>query len=181
MIDAAPTTVAPAARATSIVSRVDPPVVTTSSTTSTRSPGASVKPRRSVSAPSCRSAKIARTPSARADLLADDDAAERRREHDLSAQIADPLGDGRAAGLGLARVLQHERALQVAWAVQAGGQPEVPFEQGADAPEEIEHGIGGDERHRRPSIPFATSRTSGRRPFVLQRPANSLVRLQPEH
>ena len=39
MIAAAPTTSAPAARATSIVSRVDPPVVTTSSTTRTFSPG----------------------------------------------------------------------------------------------------------------------------------------------
>jgi hypothetical protein len=45
MIAAAPTTTAPAARATSIVSRVDPPVVTTSSTTSTRSPGESENPR----------------------------------------------------------------------------------------------------------------------------------------
>ena len=65
MIAAAPTTVAPCADATSMVSRVEPPVVSTSSTTSTRSSGDSVKPRRSARAPSVRSAKIARTPSAR--------------------------------------------------------------------------------------------------------------------
>src|SRR5580765_4667637 len=65
-IAAAATTVAPAARATSIVSRVESPVVTTSSTTMTLSSGPNVKPRRSVSRLSCRSAKIARTPSARA-------------------------------------------------------------------------------------------------------------------
>src|SRR5580765_2722632 len=48
-IDAAPTTWAPAAFATSIVSFVDPPVVNTSSTTRTRSRSESVKPRRSMS------------------------------------------------------------------------------------------------------------------------------------
>src|SRR5262249_14253989 len=64
-IDAAPTTCAPAASATAIVSRVEPPVVITSSTISTRSSGSSVNPRRSMSAPSCRSAKSARTRSAR--------------------------------------------------------------------------------------------------------------------
>jgi enediyne biosynthesis protein E4 len=66
MIAPAPTTVPPDSRATSIVSRVAPPVVTTSSTTSTRSPGSIEKPRRSVSRPSWRSAKMARTPRARA-------------------------------------------------------------------------------------------------------------------
>ena len=64
-IEPAPTTRAPAGPATAIVSRVEPPVVTTSSMTRTRSVGASVK-RRSVSLPSCRSANVARTPRARA-------------------------------------------------------------------------------------------------------------------
>ena len=68
--------------ATCIVSRVDPPVVSTSSTTSTRSVSASVKPRRSVSTPSCRSAKMRAHAERAADLVADDDAAERRRQHD---------------------------------------------------------------------------------------------------
>ena len=52
---------------------------------------------------------------------------------------ADALGERGAAGLGLARVLQHQRALQVPGAVQAGGQPEVAFEQGADAAKEVEN------------------------------------------
>jgi hypothetical protein len=71
----------PAALATSIVSRVDPPVVSTSSTMSTRSSSLIVKPRRNCSRPSCRSAKIARTPSA-ADFVTDDHAAERRGKDD---------------------------------------------------------------------------------------------------
>ena len=66
MTAAAATTVAPHCLATSIVSRVEPPVVSTSSTMTTRSPASREKPRRSVSTPSARSAKIARTPSARA-------------------------------------------------------------------------------------------------------------------
>ena len=52
------------------------------------SAGRSVKPRRSVSAPSTRSAKMARTPRARADLLADDDAAQRGRQDHGGAQAA---------------------------------------------------------------------------------------------
>src|ERR1700751_2882938 len=48
MIDAAPTTRAPAARIAPMVSRVEPPVVITSSTTRTFSPGRTVKPRRRV-------------------------------------------------------------------------------------------------------------------------------------
>ena len=63
---AAPTTWAPAARATSDRLARRAPVVTTSSTTSTRSCGSRAKPRRSVSAPSCRSANKARTPRPRA-------------------------------------------------------------------------------------------------------------------
>src|SRR5947207_2465396 len=64
-IPAGPTTWAPAARATWMVSRVEPPVVITSSITSTRSAAPSMNPRLSVSAPSTRSANSARTPSAR--------------------------------------------------------------------------------------------------------------------
>src|SRR6185436_12056806 len=48
MIDAAATTSAPAFVSASTVSRVEPPVVTTSSTTRVLSPGETVNPRRSV-------------------------------------------------------------------------------------------------------------------------------------
>src|ERR671918_1445958 len=51
MIDAAATTSAPAALSASIVSRVEPPVVITSSTTNVLSPGETVKPRRNVILP----------------------------------------------------------------------------------------------------------------------------------
>src|ERR1700752_714801 len=48
MIDAAATTSAPAFVSATIVSRVEPPVVTTSSTTKVFSPGETLKPRRKV-------------------------------------------------------------------------------------------------------------------------------------
>src|SRR6185295_5615681 len=65
-IEPAPITFPPAAVTASIVSRVEPPVVTTSSTTRTRSPGFNSKPRRSVIKPVSRSVNNARQPTARA-------------------------------------------------------------------------------------------------------------------
>ena len=41
----------------------------------------------------------------------------------------------RAERLGAGRMLQHQRALQIAGTVEARGQPEVPFEQGPGLPE----------------------------------------------
>src|SRR4051794_4130770 len=58
-------TSAPAARTASIASREESPVVTTSSTISTRVPGSSEKPRRSSKVPWGRSTNIAGLPSAR--------------------------------------------------------------------------------------------------------------------
>ena len=57
-----------------------------------------------------------------------------------------PSADARSASaapsaLGLARILQHERALQVAGAVQSGGEPEMPFVQGPEAAEDVENGV----------------------------------------
>ena len=66
MIDAAPATSAPALFNASIVSRVEPPVVITSSTTNVFSPGETVNPRRNVIAPPSRSVQINRAPNARA-------------------------------------------------------------------------------------------------------------------
>src|SRR5690349_12108334 len=66
MIDAAPITSAPARRTASIVSRVDPPVVITSSTIRVFSPGAIVKPRRNVICPASRSVQTNLAPNARA-------------------------------------------------------------------------------------------------------------------
>ena len=65
------------------------------------------------------------------DFLSDDDAAERRREHHGGAQVAHAIRDRAAERLGLLRMLQHERALQIAGAVQPRGQTEVAFEQRA--------------------------------------------------
>src|SRR6185369_7983305 len=66
MIDAAPTTSAPALRTASIVSRVDPPVVITSSTIKVFSPRAIVNPRRNVIWPASRSVQTNLAPNARA-------------------------------------------------------------------------------------------------------------------
>src|SRR6476620_44668 len=66
MIDAAATTSAPARCTASIVSRVEPPVVITSSTTSVFSPPETVNPRRNVISPASLSVHTNRAPNARA-------------------------------------------------------------------------------------------------------------------
>jgi len=71
-----------------------------------------------------------------ADLLPDDDSSESRRNDRLDAASADVIRDGGTAGLRGVRELQYECALQVAGAVKAGGQAEMPFQQGTRAPEE---------------------------------------------
>src|SRR2546429_3305184 len=66
IIDAAATTFAPLACNASTVSRVEPPVVTTSSTTSSLSPGVTEKPRRKIILPFSRSVQMNRASRARA-------------------------------------------------------------------------------------------------------------------
>ena len=61
-----------------------------------------------------------------------------RRQHDVRPERTHAIGDGSAAGFRFRRMLQHQRALQVAGTVQSGGQPEVSFEQRADAAKPIE-------------------------------------------
>ena len=51
-----------------------------------------------------------------------------------------------AERLGVRRMLQHERALQVAGAVQAGGQTEMAVEQRAGASEQVEKLVAGHAR-----------------------------------
>ena len=67
-------------------------------------------------------------------------------------------GDRAPERLGVIRVLQHERALQVAGAVQAGGQPEVPFEERPGSAEEIEQRVAFHQKAqytiRRDENPF---------------------------
>ncbi len=144
MIAPAATTVAPACRATSIVSRVDPPVVTTSSMTMTRSAASRVK-----AAPQRELAILPlgkyRAHAERArDFMSDDEAAERRREHGGDAGRRQQPGQRAAERLGMRRMLQHERALEIAATVQAGRQPEVPLEQRARFAEQLQHvnGVG---------------------------------------
>ena len=101
-----------------------------------------MNPRRSVSAPSCRSANSARTPSARATswpMTMPPSAGDRTT---VGFRSAHALGERAAERFGVRRVLQHERALQIAGAVQAGGQAEMSVEQGAGFPEQIEQVVG---------------------------------------
>ena len=79
------------------------------------------------------------------------------------------IGQGGAQGLGLARVLQHQRALQIARAVQARGQPEMSFEEGADAAKQVEDLSGGQRSHARlASIPSELARSCDWRPQLAQ-------------
>lgn len=66
-----------------------------------------------------------------ADLLTDHDPSERWREHAGGAPGADARPQRGADGFGIARMLQDERALQVAGAVQTRGEPEMSFQQRA--------------------------------------------------
>ena len=69
--------------------------------------------------------------------MSDHDAAKRRRQHDARAQRTRAIGDGLAERFGHVRMLQHERALQVAGTVQTRGQTEVAFEQRARTPVQV--------------------------------------------
>ena len=138
MMEAAPTTRAPAAVSASIVSRVEPPVVTTSSTTRTLSPGRTVKPRRKRHPPGLAlGPDEARAEGAR-HLVADDEAADGGRGHGLDSLARKSLGERLAEARGLGRVLQEQRTLQVVRAVQPARQNEVAFQQRARPPESFD-------------------------------------------
>jgi hypothetical protein len=87
--------------------------------------------------------KAQRTP----DLLTDDNPAEGRRQHHVRAEATDTVTELRAERLGLTGMSQNQGALHVSGAVQAGRQTEVTFEEGADAAEAIQDGIGRYSRH----------------------------------
>ena len=82
---------------------------------------------------------MARKAERAADLLADHDAAHRRRQHQCGAQMADPFGEGGTERLGVARPHQHQRALQITGAMEPRGQLEMPFEQRARLAEQGQH------------------------------------------
>jgi hypothetical protein len=69
-----------------------------------------------------------------ADLLAYDDPAECRRQHRLRVQLSHAFSECPAERLRMLRMLEHERALQIAAAVQTRREPEMPFEQRAAKP-----------------------------------------------
>ena len=103
----------------------------------------SVKPRRSVSLPSCALGEDRAHAERATDFLADDDAAQRGRQHDRRLQMRATRSRERVAErVGELGILQHERTLQVPIAVQPGRQPEMPFEQRAGPAEQIENGLG---------------------------------------
>ena len=144
MIDAAPTTSAPAARATSIVSRVEPAsrhdVLDDQDPFTGRERETAPQHQLAVLSFGEDGADAERPP----DFLPDDDAAERRREHDLRTEATHAVGNFRSAGLGFGRVLQDQGALQIPGTVQSGGQPKVSFQQRTGLAKAIEHGISSD-------------------------------------
>ena len=148
-----------------MVSRVDLPVVSTSSTTSTRSPDAEARSRGA--GPACRRcarrrwrARRARgPPPGRSRCRPGPATAPRWRPSRASC-----VGDAGAQRLGPRGVLQDERALQITGAVQPGRQAEMALEQRARFPEQAA------ERRSRSwggSISKRTGSASrGRRTFV---------------
>src|SRR6185503_14069952 len=75
-----------------------------------------------------------------ADLLPDDDAAERRRQDHVRRKRTHMFGNRRSTRLGFGRMLQDERTLQVPGAVKSGRQPEVSLQQRAHTSKPIQHG-----------------------------------------
>ena len=73
-----------------------------------------------------------------ADFVADDDTAERGRQNHRRLQIARAVADGTPQRFRVRRMLQHKRALQIAWAVQPGRESEMPLEQRAGTAEQLE-------------------------------------------
>jgi len=73
-----------------------------------------------------------------AHLVPDDQPAEGRREDRGRPQVADPVGQRAPESLGMGRMLQDEGALEVARAVEAGREPEMPLEQRGATAEQVE-------------------------------------------
>jgi hypothetical protein len=103
---------------------------------------ASENPRRSVSTPSTRSAKIARTPRARATSwpMIRPPSAGDSTTCGSSARTAS--ANARPSAAACSGCCKHQRRLHVAVAVQARGQAEVALEEGTHGTEEREDGVG---------------------------------------
>jgi outer membrane protein TolC len=90
--------------------------------------------------------------------VADDHATKGGREHNSGAELPRSEGDRPAKQFRVLRVLQDESALKVTGAVQAGTQSEVPFEERAGPPEQVEELVAC--RHGPASIQFELNRTA---------------------
>ena len=104
-------------------------MVTTSSTTRILSPGETEKPRRKTIAPFCRSVQINLAPKSARNLVAYNDAANRGRGDRLNIFSLKMFGDAPPKLFGVARLLQHQRTLQIDRTVQSAGKNKVSFEQ----------------------------------------------------
>ena len=162
MMATAPRTRAPAAVATATVSRVDPPgrddVFHDEDTFGWRQRESSSQHEHAVLALGEQRPHMQRATN----LLADDDAPQRWRENGGRLEVPGTLGQRGPEPFGKIRILQHERALQISVAVQAGRQPEMPVEQCAGMAEQIENvGVGHSvvqktiSLHRRTSVKCA--------------------------
>ena len=148
MMEPAASTRAPAARSTSITSRVLPPVVMTSSTTTAISPGSTVKPRRRdiLRVSGSRSVNRNGVPSARATSCPMIRSAQGGRNHEADffacMMLAQFFGQQASEAFGGRRMAQHQRALQIFAAVQSAGEAEMALQVGAGGTEQIEDRLG---------------------------------------
>ena len=114
----------PRSRTRLMTSCTEPPVVTTSSQTSTRSSGATVNP-----GGSARHLLSVRRrwcePQLPSGFLCYHDAPHGRRNHHVDALSTKVISDNAAQRFAMAGVLQHFRALEILVTVQAGGQEKV--------------------------------------------------------
>ncbi len=84
----------------------------------------------------------------RGHLVADDHAAQRRREHRLRSRAAQTIGERRPHLPRALRQLQEQRALHVSRRVQSGGETEVPAAQSpALGQHQLEVGLAQLEAH----------------------------------
>ena len=102
-------------------------------------------------------------PKGASDLLADHDAAQGWREHDLYAKLTYPIGNRCSAGLSLGGMLKDQCGLKITRTMEARSQAEMAFEKCSDAPEPIEDRVGRNSTHGRRVYLWHIGQTAGRR------------------
>ncbi len=128
----------PASAIARIASRLERPVVTTSSTSRTLGAGIEAEAAAQFEGAGRALDEHRGQAEGAAHFVADDDPAHRRGDHRLQSAAeggVDLVGERAGETLGARRVHQHPRALQVARRAEARGEDEVAFEQRFGSPE----------------------------------------------